>query len=74
MKPLDLVQVRPEYRQSYSSILDDPTDRFVYLGDIGQMPGHGVFVRMGVGKVFTGLHTSSFEVINDETEVATVEL
>jgi hypothetical protein len=65
MKPLDIVQVRPEVQEGYKGILDKD-DRFVYLGDINQMPGHGMFVLMGSGRIFTGLHTSSFRVIEDE--------
>lgn len=66
IKPLDIVQVRAEYQKDYKGILD-PTDRFVYLGDINQMPGHGVFVTMGASKIFTGLHTYSFELIEDDS-------
>lgn len=61
MKPLDIVTLRPECQKDYRGILTK-SDRFVYLGDINQMPGHGVFVLMGSGKVFTGFHTNSFKV------------
>lgn len=67
MKPLDVVRVCSEYLSGYKGIFTED-DQFVYLGDINQMPGHGVFVLMGSGKVFPGFHTYSFEVVEDVAE------
>jgi hypothetical protein len=45
-----------------------PKDRFVYLGDIVQMPGHCIVVRLKDGHVFTCYHTDNFtELTEDET-------
>lgn len=42
-------------------------DVFVYLGDIRQMPGHCVVVRMSDNVVFTAYHTENFvELTEDE--------
>jgi len=35
-------------------------DRFVYMGDIVQMPGHCVIVRLQDGKMFCCYHTDGF--------------
>lgn len=62
MKPLDLVRVREECKKHYEGCI--PTDeQFVFMGDINQMPGHGVFIVMGSGKLYAGFHTDSFEVV-----------
>ena len=39
---------------------------FVYLGDIAQMPGHGVFVEFYTGKMYVGYHTDNFVAKPDE--------
>jgi len=41
-------------------------DRFVYLGDIVQMPGHCVVVRLRDDKVFTCYHTDNFVELTEE--------
>ena len=35
-------------------------DRFVYMGDIVQMPGHCIVARLSDGKIFTCYHTYNF--------------
>lgn len=67
MKPLELVRLKDEHRQDYKGVLP-VNERFIYLGDIKQMPGHGVFVVFGSGKVYAGFHSYSFETI-PESEV-----
>ena len=62
MKPLDLVRLKAECTANYVGVLPRG-EHFVYLGDITQMPGHGVFVALGKGKTYCGFHTDSFEVI-----------
>jgi hypothetical protein len=43
-----------------------PEDRFVYLGDIVQMPGHCVVVRISDSKVFCCYHTDDFAEVPEE--------
>ena len=53
MKPFDVVRVRLEYIASLSSVL--PTNKlFVFLGEINQIPGHGIFAAMGTDKLYSG--------------------
>ncbi len=62
MKQLDLVRVREVCKNDYRGVL--PVDEnFVFMGDIRQMPGHGVFITVRTNKVYVGYHTSSFEVV-----------
>ena len=39
--------------------------RFVFLGEIPNMPGHCVVADCDTGKVHSGYHIENFEVIND---------
>jgi hypothetical protein len=64
MKPLDLVYVRPEYRDQYNLL--PYNGRFVFLGEINQMPGHGVFALLGTSKIFAGFHMDQFYVIEEK--------
>ena len=41
-------------------------DRFIYLGDIVQMPGHCVVVRISDGHVFCCYHTDNFVKVPEE--------
>lgn len=50
-----------------------PDATFIYLGDIAQMPGHGVFIGHHSGsdsefrgRLFAGYHTESFVELTDE--------
>lgn len=62
MKPLDLVRVREERMRDYDGCI--PVDeQFVFMGEINQMPGHGVFVVLGTGRTYVGFHIDSFEVV-----------
>lgn len=40
--------------------------RYLYLGEIVNMPGHGVFVGMKTNVVYTGYHIDEFEEITEE--------
>ncbi len=64
MKPYDLVQVRPEYRDTHCPL--PWHERFVFLGEINQMPGHGIFAVLGTGKIWCGFHTDQFMVVREE--------
>lgn len=35
-------------------------DVFIYLGEIIQMPGHGIFVNYKTGKIHMGFHIDEF--------------
>jgi len=41
-------------------------DRFVYLGDIPQMPFHCIVARVSDGRVFSGFHTENFIPLTEE--------
>lgn len=46
----------------------DPLMLFIYLGEIPNMGGHGIFIGRESGKIYSGLHIDSFEEIpEDET-------
>lgn len=43
---------------------------YIFLGEIAQMPGHGVFVHMKTGQIYSGYHTDQFrESSGGETSV-----
>ena len=61
----DLVRLKEHFRSDYVGMFSRD-ERFIYMGDINQMPGHGIFVAMSTGKMHCGLHTYSFETIGEE--------
>jgi len=62
----DVASINPKYQHEYPF---SESDRFVYMGDIVQMPGHCVVVRLGDGKVFTCYHTDDFiELVDKEVK------
>ena len=68
MKPLTLVKfdfdgIPESYHKDYPFT---PLDRFIYLGDIVQMPGHCVVTRVSDGRVFNCFHTESFIALTDD--------
>jgi hypothetical protein len=44
----------------------DKRDTFIYLGDIAQMPGHCIVIRMGDGTLFYCIHTDNFVEVPEE--------
>jgi hypothetical protein len=64
---LKLQQLKPDVAQEYYFRGIKAGDRFVFLGEIDKMPGHGVWVAIRDNKVHAGFHMDSFE---DVTEVA----
>ena len=39
---------------------------YMYLGEIVNMPGHGIFIGMKTNNVYTGYHIDEFEEIPEE--------
>jgi hypothetical protein len=42
--------------------------KFLYFGDIANMPGHAVLMNMRTNKFVVGFHTENFRVPKDEDE------
>ena len=61
MKPFDLVRIPEDLKERYKHLGYD--NHYVFLGEITQMPGHGVFVVVGTNTILAGLHMDSFEVV-----------
>jgi hypothetical protein len=43
-----------------------PSDTYLFLGEIAQMPGHCAVVELGSGRVWTGYHTDNFREVPDD--------
>lgn len=43
-----------------------PEAKYIFIGEIAQMPGHGVYVEVKTGQVLTTAHTNLFERVPDE--------
>ena len=41
------------------------SDRFVLLGQVAGMEGHGVFLEMSSGRIYAGYHIESFVLSDD---------
>lgn len=65
-KPLDLVKLREERKKDYTRMMFNADARFVYLGDINQVPGHGIFIELGTDRVLAGFDTGDFERVEDD--------
>ena len=59
----DFADLPVEYHKSYPFT---EKDRFVYLGDVVQMPGHCIVVRLSDGHVFTCYHIDDFVELTEE--------
>jgi hypothetical protein len=69
-KPLELCCVREEdyadlIEAGYSPPFSAGT-RMVFLGEIKNMPGHGVYAEHFSGKIYSGWHTDNFRVLTEE--------
>jgi hypothetical protein len=62
MRKLSLVKVTEKWK-SESHFKDDT---FIYLGEIPNMKGHGVFIGHKTGKIYSGYHTERFRELTDE--------
>ena len=65
LRKRSLVTVRSEYEAEYSAKLVEHCP-LIYLGDIRQMPDHGIFISHRTHKMFLGLHTFAFRELADE--------
>ena len=68
LKPMTLVKFNFKdtpviYHKQYPF---SEVDRFVYLGDIKQMPGHCVIVNTKTGQMHCCYHTSNFIEVPEE--------
>lgn len=59
----------PVNKEYYDELL--ASSSFVYMGEIDNMPGHGIFVSK-LGRVFWGFHMDDFELEADEDLVTTI--
>lgn len=62
---LSWVRVKLDLWDTYFMSLGTNNNRFIYLGEIPNMPWHCVVVS-NAGKVIIGYHTSNFEVLPKE--------
>jgi len=67
LRPLALVRLKPEWAEAASQnapfLKDMP---LVYLGEIPNMPEHGVFAGHRSGRVYSGYHIAQFEELPPE--------
>ena len=66
MRLNSIVRFKKESAEHYSMLFKcDKNAHFIYMGDIVQMPGHGIFLGLYNppirGQMFSGFHTDSFE-------------
>ncbi len=66
-KPLTMVKVSENCGESkhYDKIFGKNAV-FIYMGDIVQMPGHCVLIRVPDDKLFTCYHTDTFRALTEE--------
>jgi hypothetical protein len=62
LRPLALVRLKAEWADAVGSGLPFANDLpLIYLGEIPNMPEHGVFAGHRSGRVYSGYHISQFE-------------
>lgn len=61
-----LVRFAPQNDYEYPKTGFYAEEVYVYLGEIVNMPGHGIFVGRRTQKVYFGYHIEDFEEISDE--------
>ena len=62
MRKLSLVKVTEKWKLE-KHFKDDV---FIYLGEIPNMKGHGVFLGHRTGKIYSGYHIEDFRELTDE--------
>jgi hypothetical protein len=62
LRPLALVRLKPQWVGAGGNDLPFANDLpLVYLGEIPNMPEHGVFAGHKSGRVYSGYHINQFE-------------
>jgi hypothetical protein len=70
IRPFSLVKYNFDStpKEWYSQLPFKKKDIFVFLGEILQVPDHGVFLNIKTNKIYSGYHLSEFlEVPEEET-------
>lgn len=73
---MSMCKLRPELVEGYRPAGFEAEDRFIYMGEIVNMLGHGVFILQYfvgphtkykfAGKVYSGYHIESFVELTEE--------
>ena len=69
MRQYALVRHNKDMKDFYSGsgvFKKDPAMIFIFLGEIPNMLGHGIFIGRDSGKIYSGFHTDSFEEIPED--------
>jgi hypothetical protein len=61
LRPLALVRLRPEFADAADRAPFRDDMPLIYLGEIANMPEHGVFAGHRSGRVYSGYHINQFE-------------
>jgi len=62
MRKLSLVKISEKYENQ----MHFKDDVLIYLGEIPNMRGHGVFIGSKTGKIYSGYHIEQFRELTDE--------
>jgi hypothetical protein len=67
-RPLSLVKLKPEFEsRAVADKLPFAKDMpLIFLGEIPNMPEHGVFVGHSTGRFYSGYHISQFVELNED--------
>lgn len=67
-RPLSLVKLKPEFevRAGADQLPFADDTPLIYLGEIPNMPEHGVFIGHRSGRVYSGYHIWQFVELDDE--------
>lgn len=71
MRPLSRVRHTEEWMPIYDWMYkkeDAKSFGFIYLGEIPNMLGHGVFISCYDSKIYTGMHLETFEEIPEDED------
>ncbi len=69
IRPMSLVKLKEGWEEEYEDIFKKGSKRdntFLYIGEITNMLGHGVFIGQSTQQIYTGLHIHSFVELDDE--------
>jgi hypothetical protein len=67
-RPLSMVKIREEQLKNFKSDsqLFQEKDLLVYLGEIPNMMGHGIFLGYHSGRAYCGYHPEEFVELSEE--------